>query len=118
MSELKENNSAKLLEQFSGETIEDFQREILKAAVSKKFSADLIGTAQDKRGNTFIYFVDARGILDIFASSPLSGVHIDKLRGAESVALAYGRLKLEQLRVLAEDEIELLCQHIRAAGIL
>ena len=50
----KENSSAKLLEQFCGETIEDFQREILKAAVSKQFSVDLIGTAQDKRGNAFI----------------------------------------------------------------
>lgn len=118
MRDLKEKNATKLLEQFSGETIEEFQKEILKAAASKRFSADLIGTAQVKCGNTFIYFVDARGILDVFPSSPLSGVHIDKLRGSESVALAYGRLKLEQLGVLAEDEIELLCQHIHAAGIL
>ena len=114
----KEDSSAKLLEQFCGETIEDFQREVLKAAASKKFSADLIGTAQDKRGNTFIYLVDARGILDVFAGCPLSGVHIEKLTGSEAVALAYGRLKLEQLGVLAKDEIELLCQHVHAAGIL
>lgn len=115
---LAEVNSARLLEQFSGETIEDFQREILKAAASKKFSTDLIGATKDKSGNTFIYFVDARGILDVFPSSPLSGVHIEKLIGSETVALAYGRLKLEQLGVLTEYEIELLCQHIHAAGIL
>lgn len=116
--DLKEKNSAKLLEQFCGEKIEDFQREILKAAVSKKFSADLVGTAQDKRGNTFVYFVDVRGLLDVFASSPLASVHIEKLTSSEAVALAYGRLKFEQLGVLSEDEIELLCHYIHAAGIL
>lgn len=114
----EKKNPEKLLEQFRGDTIEDFQGEILKAAASKKFSADLIGTAQDKCGDTFIYFVDARGLLDVFASSPLASVHVEKLTGSKAVTIAYGRLKLEQLGVLTEDEIELLCHNIRAAGIL